>query len=110
MTPLAAGRTGEQLGLFERRVGVLPDRSRFRRPTKNAHISGGGHSAYNGAEFIEEAIQSVLRQTEPADEILVVDDGSTDEGPEIVRALSKLNPIILLSKPNGGQSSARKWQ
>lgn len=62
---------------------------------------------YNGAEFIEEAIQSVLRQTEPADEIIIVDDGSTDEGPEIVRALVKLNPITLLSKPNGGQSSAR---
>ena len=62
---------------------------------------------YNGAEFIDEAIHSVLQQTEPVDEIIVVDDGSTDRGPEIVRTLAKANPITLLSKPNGGQSSAR---
>lgn len=63
---------------------------------------------YNGAGFIEEAIRSVLAQTLPPDEFVVVDDGSTDEGPEIVRRLAAAHPAIrLLAKPNGGQSSAR---
>ncbi len=62
---------------------------------------------YNGAEFIEEAIRSVLSQTEPVDEIIVVDDGSTDQGPELVHQLFGLGPITMLKKPNGGQSSAR---
>jgi glycosyltransferase involved in cell wall biosynthesis len=42
---------------------------------------------YNGGEFIEEAIRSVAAQTDPVDEIIVVNDGSTDNGPEIVRSL-----------------------
>ena len=62
---------------------------------------------YNGVKFIEEAIRSVLSQTEPVDEIIVVDDGSTDDGPELVHRLSGLGPITILKKPNGGQSSAR---
>jgi glycosyltransferase involved in cell wall biosynthesis len=62
---------------------------------------------YNGAEFIEEAILSVVRQTVPVDEIIVVDDGSTDNGPEIVDRLGGLKKITFLRKPNGGQSSAR---
>ena len=64
---------------------------------------------YNGSEFIEEAIQSVFAQTERVDELIVVDDGSQDNGPEIVERLSKSRPITLLRKTNGGQSSARNF-
>jgi glycosyltransferase involved in cell wall biosynthesis len=62
---------------------------------------------YNGADFIEEAIRSVVRQTVPVDEIIVVDDGSTDNGPAIVEDLARSKKITFLRKSNGGQSSAR---
>ncbi|MFS8038520.1 glycosyltransferase family 2 protein [Xanthobacter sp. AM11] len=62
---------------------------------------------YNGAPFIREALESVLRQTVPADEIIVVDDGSTDDGAAIVEEMAQRHPVTLLHKPNGGQSSAR---
>jgi len=61
---------------------------------------------YNHERFIEEAVQSVLTQDFPASsrEILVVDDGSTDRTPEILR---KFEPQIrILRKQNGGQASA----
>ena len=62
---------------------------------------------YNGAEFIEEAIKSVVAQTDPVDEIIVVNDGSTDNGPDIVRSLLSSYPITFLQQSNAGQSSAR---
>jgi glycosyltransferase involved in cell wall biosynthesis len=64
---------------------------------------------YNGAPFIREALESVLSQTEPADEIIVVDDGSTDDGAgaAIVREMATQHPIRLLTKQNGGQGAAR---
>ncbi len=62
---------------------------------------------YNGAPFIREAVESVINQTVPVDEIIVVDDGSSDEGPAIVKEMAKDHPITLLNKTNGGQSSAR---
>jgi glycosyltransferase involved in cell wall biosynthesis len=64
---------------------------------------------YNGARWIEQSIASVLSQTLQPDEFIVVDDGSTDDGPAIVERLAQNHPITLLRKPNGGQSSARNF-
>src|SRR6266478_1436884 len=67
---------------------------------------------YNGARWIEQAINSVLAQTLLPDELVVVDDGSTDggAGSAIVERMARKHPIIkLLRKPNGGQSSARNF-
>lgn len=64
---------------------------------------------YNGARFIARALDSVLVQRLPPSEIIVVDDGSTDDGPLIVQRFAKHHPIRLLRKPNGGQSSARNF-
>jgi len=62
---------------------------------------------YNGAVYIEEALRSVFDQTLQPDEIIVVDDGSTDGGDKIVERIAQSHPVELVRKANGGQSSAR---
>ena len=47
---------------------------------------------YNAAPYVEEAISSVLRQTYPDTEIIVMDDGSCDTSPDIVGNLVKAHP------------------
>ena len=66
---------------------------------------------YNGVKWVEQALRSVLAQTLPPDECIVVDDGSTDggAGAAMVARLAMEYPITLLHKPNGGQSSARNF-
>ena len=56
-----------------------------------------------------QALDSVFAQELPADEVIVVDDGSTDNGPEIVRQYATTHPLLFLCKSNGGQSSARNF-
>ncbi|MEM1867730.1 MAG: glycosyltransferase [Thermosphaera sp.] len=58
---------------------------------------------YNHEEFIDTAIQSVLAQTYPSWELLVVDDGSTDRTVEIVRQYQEQAPWIrLVERPHKG--------
>jgi len=64
-------------------------------------------SLYNGLPYIEQAIRSVLAQTLAADELIVVDDGSTDGAAELVATIASPIPIHLIRRANGGQSSAR---
>ncbi len=54
---------------------------------------------YNGALYLAEAIESVLFQTHPIDEILVVDDGSTDGSAAIA---SGFHQVRLLRKEHSG--------
>lgn len=61
---------------------------------------------YNKANFIEEALRSILNQTYQNFEIIVVDDGSSDDGVERVRAIND-SRIMLVQQVNGGVSRAR---
>ena len=61
---------------------------------------------YNGADYLREAIDSALAQTYPNIEILVINDGSRDEGATERIALSYGDKIRYFSKENGGVASA----
>ena len=61
--------------------------------------------AYNIEAYIGRAIKSVLAQTHPADEIIVVDDGSTDGTAEQIKKFG--DQVHYIFKENGGLSSAR---
>lgn len=59
---------------------------------------------YNSAEFIEESIQSVLNQTYPKIEYIIMDAGSTDGTVEIAQRYA--DRLTIISEPDNGQSDA----
>src|SRR6185437_4610016 len=59
---------------------------------------------YNRAGYLGEALSSILGQTFPPTQIIVVDDGSPDATPDVVARCGP--PIEYIAKPNGGKSSA----
>jgi glycosyltransferase involved in cell wall biosynthesis len=61
---------------------------------------------YNKAPFVERALDSIAAQTYKDFEVIVVDDGSTDKGAEVVKSYIKL-PIKLIAQENAGPGAAR---
>ncbi|GAA4674707.1 glycosyltransferase family 2 protein [Frondihabitans cladoniiphilus] len=59
---------------------------------------------YNYERFLADAVRSVLDQTVPFDEIIVVDDGSTDDSLRVLEAFG--DRIRVIAKANGGPLSA----
>lgn len=58
---------------------------------------------YNGAQFLNRSIESILSQTFIDFELVCVDDSSTDDSYSIVEKYSKIDKrVIALRKPNGG--------
>ena len=61
-------------------------------------------TTYNHAAFLDDAVRSVIRQSVAAREIIVIDDGSTDN-PETV--VSRYSHVRLICQRNQGLSAAR---
>ena len=61
---------------------------------------------YNGADYMREAIDSALAQTYPNCEVIVINDGSNDDGRTDSIAREYGNRIVYFTKPNGGVASA----
>ncbi len=64
---------------------------------------------YNGSNFVEEAIKCAIAQDYPNKEIIVVNDGSTDDGAGRDICLKYTDSITYLEKENGGCSSALNY-
>jgi glycosyltransferase involved in cell wall biosynthesis len=64
---------------------------------------------YNGDKFLEKCIESVLEQNFTNYEIILIDDGSTDESPDICDRYSNIDyRVKVIHKVNEGVSIARK--
>jgi glycosyltransferase involved in cell wall biosynthesis len=61
-------------------------------------------AAYNAEAYIAEAVESVLGQTIPPHEVIVIDDGSTDGTRNVLGQFG--DRIIVLTKENSGQAVA----
>ncbi len=60
---------------------------------------------HNGEAYLSEALASVFAQTSPAHEIIIVDDGSTDSSPEILRSFG--DRLSVVRQENQGVAAAR---
>ncbi len=61
--------------------------------------------SYNCAKYLPDAIDSLLAQSLPPEEIIVVDDGSIDDTPDVIRGYS--DRVTYIRQDNGGDAAAR---
>ncbi|MBK6542807.1 MAG: glycosyltransferase [Flavobacteriales bacterium] len=65
-------------------------------------------ATYNGAAYVQEQIDSILTNERPPDELIVVDDGSTDGTLEVLHAVAAMNSslrvVVLCNERNIGAS------
>jgi glycosyltransferase involved in cell wall biosynthesis len=93
LLPPPAGRL-----LSEQDAAGLADAAEMTPPLVSVIIP-----CYNSARYLAETIASALGQTYPRIEVIVIDDGSTDDTPRIARSF----PVTYLYQANCGVSAAR---
>ena len=70
---------------------------------------------YNGVDFIEEQLTSILNQTEKPDEVIISDDGSTDGSLELIQKIineysnSGISILLLTDNPIHGVGTNYEW-
>ena len=63
---------------------------------------------YNVEEYLNECLDSITNQTLEGIEIICIDDGSTDNSPNLLKEYQKKDQRIkIITKENGGQATAR---
>ncbi|MDD4036128.1 MAG: glycosyltransferase [Bacilli bacterium] len=63
---------------------------------------------YNTEQYLKKCIESILNQTIDGIEVIIVNDGSTDNSLDIINKYQKkYNNIVVINQPNSGQGSAR---
>ena len=63
--------------------------------------------AYNAGATLREALDSVQAQNHAPHEVIVVDDGSTDDTADIARTYEEVLPLVLVQQTNAGLGAAR---
>lgn len=71
----------------------------------NPHFVSVVVPCHNAAPFIGETIRSILDQTRAVDEVIVVDDGSTDASADIAQSFGA--PVRVVRQTNSGECAAR---
>jgi glycosyltransferase involved in cell wall biosynthesis len=64
-------------------------------------------TCYNYARYLEGCVASVLNQSLPASEVIIIDDGSTDETPQLLERLSSIPRVRCERQDNLGQAKAK---
>lgn len=65
---------------------------------------------YNAAQYLAQALDSALAQTRKAEQIIIVNDGSTDDSLAIAQRYEKEHPdagFVIIDQPNAGEAAAR---
>jgi glycosyltransferase involved in cell wall biosynthesis len=80
-----------------------PERSRMGQAPLISVIT----ATYNMGRYVREAVESVLAQDWPAIEVIVVDDGSTDETARVLEAYADDPRVKVICQANAGQTVAK---
>ena len=104
-------RTGDKIcfdSVFEGHRGLYVVEKQFTNNVKMTQKISVIIPVYNVEKYLERCVESVINQTYKNVEIILVNDGSTDNSLCVCQKIKHLYPnIILIDKPNGGLSSAR---